>query len=102
MGTIRRGTTPEHTFITSLNLSGAESLYITYQQRGKTVLEKTLEDCLLTEDSITVRLSQEDTLKFNWKEDVEIQIRAVLSDGAALASNIMVASAQRILKEGEI
>lgn len=108
MAYIRRGTTPTHTFTGSTDLSGAAALYVTYQQGGKTVLEKSLEDVAVETDpdsgecTVTVTLSQEDTLRFDEAKQVEIQIRAKLLDGAALASNIISASPARLLKEGVI
>lgn len=108
MGYIRRGTTPTHTFTSSTDLSEATALYVTYQQGGKTVVEKSLEDIAVTTDSdtgsctMTVELSQEETLAFDEKKQVEIQVRAAFANGTALASNIINSSPARLLKEGVI
>ena len=99
---MRRGTTPIHTFIPDIDLTGMEVLFITYVQDGKTVLEKTIEDTTYDGEKITVSFTQEDTLAFHTAKRVEIQIRARFPDGSAVASNILNVPVERILKEGEI
>ena len=96
-----RGTTPTHTFKVNVNLSNAEVIYLTYKQGDKVTIEKTKEDMEITPTTISVRLTQEDTLAFT-KASVEVQIRARFSDGTAIASNIMRATSERILKNGVI
>ena len=105
-----RGTTPTHTFTLPDNLKTAtlSALYITYAQRGKTVLEKTLSDVMINNGVITCTLTQADTLKFEVLDQhcgcdkVAIQVRMKTSDGTAMASDIMRISVQDILKDGEI
>lgn len=99
---IRKGTTPTHIFNTNVDLTAAVVLYITYKQGGRVVIEKNIDDCEVTTETITVKLTQEETLKLNDTQAVEMQIRARFSDGTAVASNIMTAEAGRILKGGEI
>lgn len=65
---IRRGETTTHTFKFPLELGQYEKILVTYKQDFKIVVEKSdleitkevKEDCI----SLTVNLSQEDTLKF--------------------------------------
>jgi hypothetical protein len=99
---IRKGTTPTQQFNTSIDLSGASVLYITYKQYGKIVIEKTIEDCDITASYVATELSQEETLLFDATRKVEIQIRAKFPDGTAVASNIMETDAGAILKGGII
>lgn len=96
-----RGTTPTHIFNVNVDLTDADVIYITYKQSDSIVVEKEKSDCTITADSVSVTLSQEDTLKFNTAA-VEIQIRARFPDGSAIASNIMQTTATRILKGGVI
>lgn len=98
---MRRGTTPTNTFTVDVDLTQAEALFVTYRQNHRTVIEKSLEDVTLTENTVTVDLEQTDTLKFG-KGEVEMQIRAKLPDGSALASQIMIASVEEVLKDGVI
>ena len=115
-----RGTTPTHKFYADdINLENIEELYITYAQGKKVIIEKTLEDVELNteENSISVFLTQEDTLKFKttqWsylypnenKRDmmVEVQIRIKFNDlnHSSFASNIILLDVDKILKDGEI
>lgn len=98
---MRRGTTPTNTFTVDVDLTQAEVLYVTYKQNARTVIEKALADVTVTAKAVTVELSQADTLKFG-KGEVEMQIRARLPDGSALASQIMTAPVEAVLKEGVI
>lgn len=100
---IRRGTTPEQVFNTSIDLSEATVLYVTYRQWGKNVIEKKLDDCTVTSTSVSFYLSQEETLLLDVKHpDVEIQIRAKFGDQTAVASNIIKTTVGAILKDGLI
>ena len=97
-----RGTTPTHVFETDVDLSLAELIYVTYQQ-GQIVVEKTKEECDVTSNSVSVNLSQAETLLFRAGGfQARVQIRAKFPDGSALASNIIQVDISPILKEGEI
>ena len=98
---MKRGTTPTNTFKTNINLTGA-TVFLTYSQRGRVVLEKTGDDLEISAEAIVTRLTQKDTLGFDALQKVSIQIRYVFPDGTAGASNIMTASVGEILKDGEI
>jgi len=96
-------TTPTNTFQTNIDLTQAR-VYLTYARNGRVLLEFTNERLIITEDSVTVKLTQADTAKL-WSRSnspVEIQIRYVTEDGIADASNIMEATVERVLKDGEI
>ena len=96
-----RGTTPTHVFKTNKDLTGVEVLFITYQQGG-VVVEKTIDDVEITEDSVRTTLTQEDTLRFNYIGDVCMQIRARFPDGTAVACKEIYRPVSDILKEGVI
>ena len=97
---MRRGSTPTNTFTVDIDLTGA-TLFVSYEQKGCVVLEKTGSDLTVTATSITLELSQEDTLKFTTGE-VLIQIRYVFPNGQADASNIIKTTFERIIKDGVI
>ena len=99
---MRRGTTPTHTFTTDIELSEARALYITYQQNGVTVLEKTLADVTFGTKSVSVTLTQAETLLFSAVFPVQVQIRAKFADESAVASQIIKTTAEKILKDGVI
>ena len=99
---MRRGTTPTHTFTTSVDLTAAEVLFMTYKQAGKIIVEKSIEDIGVETDKLIVKLTQEDTLAFADIGQVEIQCRRKFEDDTAIASDIIRVPVCRILKEGEI
>lgn len=104
----KRGTTPTHVFETDIDLTAA-SIYITYKQDNRTVVEKHGSDITVvstvssgvTTCTMTIAMTQEETLAFK-AGDVEIQVRYVLPDGTADASEIIRTRAERILKDGVI
>ncbi len=99
---IIRGTTPTNYFDVDLDLTEADVIYITYEQNDEVVFEKQKSDITITPERLSVELTQEDTLKLDDEYDVKIQIRARLSDGTAVASNIVKTNVSRVLKDGVI
>ena len=97
-----RGTTPQLKFKISIPVDTLIEAYITFVQDGENVLEKTLADCDKHSDTLELRLTQDDTLKFKGDRFVEVQIRAKTRGGDAVASKIMKTYASRILKDGVI
>lgn len=94
-----RGTTPTHTFTLPIDAGVIKSVKITYTQFGKVVLTKTGSDIALSKNIITVRLTQQDTFRFDCSGDVFIQLRILTTDGGALASKIMRVSVDRCLDD---
>ena len=99
---IKRGSTPTHEITTDISLVDAEVIYVTYEQLNRTVVEKEKDDIAVEDDRLIIELSQGDTLKFNDKYDVEVQVRARFADGRAPVSNIMTTTVERLLKGGVI
>lgn len=97
-----RGTTP----IIVLKLPFAANLlakaYITFSQCGKVVIERTLEECEIEGDTISIQLTQEETLKLSCSYPVEKQIRAIDIAGNVIASKVSKDNVEKILKEGII
>ena len=101
---MRRGTTPTLTFTTPYEADIIESGFITFQQRQVNVLDVALSDPSVTvaDNSISITLTQEQTLSFSTAAPCEAQIRAILASGKAVASNIVDIPVCAILKDGEI
>ena len=80
------------------------ALYITFQQNRQTVLEKDLTNVTYEQESgtITLPLSQEDTLLFSELEPVWMQIRLRDNLGNAVASEPMRVNVGEIFKDGVI
>lgn len=105
MANIIRGTTPTLRFKIPFEQAIIKVAYITFEQNGKDILEKSTNDenVELTDELITIKMSQEDTLAFsNINGKAEMQIRILLTDDTAVASKIYKVSVDRILKEGVI
>lgn len=92
---IARGTTPILTFEVDIDTSAIDACYVTILCSD--IIEKTDEEVVLGEGTISVVLTQEDTLKLTGL--VKMQIRAVMNDGAVVASNIIEVYAQDVLKD---
>ena len=60
-----RGTTPTHLFRLPFDTSRIREIRILYAQGGKLLLEKTGADCVMEENTVSVTLSQEETLQFS-------------------------------------
>lgn len=101
-----RGTTPSITFHinTELNLNEIVECWVTFKSKSSNKIQTyTLDDLILDseEKTITITMTQEDTLYFS-PGTVEVQIRLRTSDDLAYASNIKELDINRILKDGEI
>ena len=99
-----RGTTPTLQFTLPFDTSLIAEMYVTIAQDGKTVMEKALSDCSCSGTSVSLVLTQEDTLGLQQQPHsrAEIQLRVRTTAGEALASDIMRVHVDRILKEGVI
>lgn len=94
-----RGTTPIHTFELPFLTEKIKSLSIAYAQRNNVLVRKTEEDCSLSKNTISVMLSQEDTLKFSDNYIVEIQIKVMDENGIVDVSDIMRETPEKVLDE---
>ena len=98
-----RGTTPTHTFSLPFETSLLANLYITYTDKSNvTLLEKDLSNCALNGKNVSVTLTQEETLLFTGRQQARLQLRAITTDGTALASKIYTVYVGETLKEGVI
>ena len=99
---ITRGTTPTLIFSFDIDLSDVDKINVAFKQKEKMVLEKTEKDCVIDKENqtISITLSQEDTLSFSEENKTSIQIRLLFVDGSADATDIMEEKIGKILKEG--
>ncbi len=97
-----RGTTPTFEFTIPFDVGLIDELSIAFSQNNVVVLDKSLTDCTTNEQTIILKLTQKETLKFREETKTEIQVRVRLHDNTALASRIIKLSTDRILKDGEI
>lgn len=92
-----RGTTPTHTFRLSIDANTITELRITYVQLGKTVVEKTEKDVKMGEKSISLTLTQEESLEFRAGSAVEVQLKVLTNVGTVLASPVISLNVDKIL-----
>ena len=95
---IAKGCTCKNTFSIPFAESEIKVIFITYQQKGKTVIEKSLPDCTFSDGKVSVVLTQEDTLLLAENEYIEIQIRVRLHDGTLTKSKIVETYTDKVLK----
>jgi hypothetical protein len=104
MMSITRGTTPNLVVtISGIDLTTCDSLYLTFKQDRPFLVEltKTKNDMEVSSDTLSVSFSQEETLRFDDREDVLVQLRGTMN-GKAFASDIQKMSVDAILKNGVI
>lgn len=95
---IRKGTTPTHIFDVNIDTQDIASVRVLYAQGGKLVLKKNTESVKIEGKKLTVTLTQDDTLLFDYRQHVQIQIRILTNSGAALASGIIPVSVGQLLE----
>jgi hypothetical protein len=96
-GKIMPGTTPKHIFNIGLTASVIKEVKIMYFQKDIEKLVKRTADCDIKDGEIAVRLTQEDTFKFDGQENVAIYIRILTPSGDAIASEPMIVSVSKCL-----
>jgi hypothetical protein len=100
---IMRGTTPTIRFTFSkVDVSEIEVLYVTAEQGGVILFEKTIDDATMGENYFDVHLSQDDTLAIDAKTKFSIQCRYRLTNGMAGGSKVYEIYGERVLREGVI
>lgn len=96
-----RGTTPTLYFTLPLDVELLEEVWITLAQNGEVKLNKRLSDCQANKNVLSTKLTQEETLSLT-ESMTEIQIRVKTKSGEAMASQIILETTKRILKDGVI
>lgn len=99
---IIRGTTPTLEFTIPFDTDIIDEAFVTLSQNREIIIDKALSDCQCSERKLTVRLTQEETLKLACDCVTEIQVRVRTKEGDAMASNIISVDTDRILKDGAI
>lgn len=97
-----RGTTPTLEFSIPFDTNQLAEAFVTLSQNGAVVVDKALTECMCDENKLSVKLTQEETLKLQCDCITEIHIRARTLEGEALASDILRERTDRILKDGVI
>lgn len=95
---MRRGTTPTHTFTLPIEAKNVSDALIVYFQGDKKILRKTASECHMEGNTISVDLTQEETLRFRC-DKAQIQVKVLTTDGKALVSNIITTEVLKSLAD---
>lgn len=85
---MRRGTTPTVTYTLPFDAGTIASAEITFSNPGGAYISKSFDEITKAGDKISVRLTQEETLRFRANSTVKIQCAIRLSSGAGIRSKI--------------
>lgn len=103
MATIFRGTTPTLTFTLPFEADNLDAFWISFKQQNKVEMNKEKDSPGVSQvtNTITVTLSQEETLRFGTGKCL-VQIRARDKNAKAIASNTMSVEVADVLRSGVI
>ena len=101
-----RGTTPtiEINVKSDVDLEQVTAVWVYISQRKQVLVDKKIEDVTIDIEhkKITLVLSQNDTLGLKAEAETMFQVRLLMSDGTALASNAAEIEVLQVYKEGVI
>lgn len=100
---MRKGTTPTLRLVLDIDTAYLAKCWVTLRQAGQKIT-KTGADVVRGEDgkSLSLTLTQEETLGFAAGGSVEVQLRAIATTGEAVASEIATVPVDGILMDGVI
>lgn len=98
-----RGTTPTFTFDLPIEADTITAASVVFRQAGSVDIEKSLADCAADGQTLTVSLTEEETLSLRsgTVTPLEIQLRIGVGD-VRMASQIFTVPVERILKDGAL
>lgn len=103
---IIRGTTPtiEIVIKNDIDLSAVLEVWVYIAQQNKVKIDKLFSDVTIDEESriISVTLDQEDTLALKADQDAVFQVRMLLENGTALATEAAKVVVKEVYKGGVI
>lgn len=100
---MRRGTTPTFTFTLEFDASLLTKATVSFRQAGGVIIDKDLADCVVESNTLTVSLTEAETLSLRAMTlyPMEIQLRAGIGE-ARLVSQIWEVPVEHILKDGAL
>ena len=93
-----RGTTPTHIFELPFDTDLIDKVKVIYAQDDEIIVTKEQTACECAANVVSVKLTQEETLKFDCRKSVQIQMRVLTKDGDALASEIKLVDVEKCLE----
>lgn len=92
-----RGSTPTHNFKLPIETDTLDKIRIIYAQDDNILFVKEKDDCTCDGSTISVKLTQEETFKFDCKKSVQIQIRVKTINGDVIPSKEKLVSVEKCL-----
>lgn len=94
---IGKGCTCRNTFSFPFKESDVEAIRISYSQNGEILFQKEIADSTFSDGAVSVNLTQEETLKFNSYQIIEIQLKVKLVGGVVVKSKIIKTVTDEVL-----
>lgn len=80
-----RGTTPTLIFNVDVDLRNAPKVSLTFRQKGRNVLVYDESALTIEADKVTLVLGEEDSAKLYMKSPLQLQLKALTSDGRVIS-----------------
>lgn len=96
---MRRGTTPTHKFTLPFEVGACSKIRVIYAQGDIVKIVKKECDVETSGNTISVTLTQADTLRLKCTLKTEIQVRVLTHNGESLASDIITVDTDRCLSD---
>lgn len=98
-----RGTTPTFNFTLPIETSTITEAVVSFRQASGVSIDKTLADCKLSDNTLSVSLTEAETLQLKSSKmyPLEIQLRIGV-DEARMASQVFTVPVEKILKDGAL
>ena len=95
-----RTTTPTHTFTLPFDPAECDELRITYEQNGRIIIEKGLQDATIdsVKKTVSIILAQEETAAFAVGLPVHLQLKCMVGT-TVMASSIYTLSVSNVLSD---
>lgn len=96
---VRQGTTWKHKIILPMETSRVKLAQITYAQGYKILFVKRTEDCEMIGRTVKLKLSQEETLKLDPDQALQLQLRGLTPGGEAFSTEVYKVDVGRALNK---
>ena len=97
-----RGTTPTHYFVAPCEVEQISKVNVLYGQDDVLLFKKKTSDCTIDGSNISVKLTRDETLKFNHKKPAQVQAVVELVNGNVIESLIETIGVDKLLDDGVI
>ena len=94
-----RGTTPTFHYTFKFATDFIADLRWSFRQEGETLVDKKLKDVTMSDNKVSVKLTQEETLKFMAGVDLEIKMRILTTEGDVISTKPTVEKVEETYNE---